>query len=77
MRHATKRALAIVRGDDWTHLRADWRACDDGDMARWGAFGGALGYDEAEALLRGQHVTLPDCPRCAVLLDEALEKGRA
>lgn len=63
-------ALQLVSG-----ARRRARACDGSRIED--AHDGALDYDDAEALLRGERIDLPTCPRCAVLLDDALEKRRA
>lgn len=63
MIHVTKRALAYLYGQDYWAIEVGVQACD-------GAYGWVDDLVGIEALQQGS-TSLPDCPRCAVLLDSA------
>ena len=69
MRHLTKRALAMLAGWDTFGCPFNELACDGRpgaeDQVSW-----------AEAVARGLTPSnSPTCPRCSVLLDQALENA--
>lgn len=67
MRHATVQALDTIRPTRGHPL--PWRkACDPSGFAEGESFDSV----EAIQLINGVGGVLPDCPRCSVLLDEAL-----
>lgn len=76
MRHATKQAVAALAGALKLPI-GNRRACDGKRIASGDPINGAaFGLRDAVGLLAGYAVTLPDCPRCAVLLDQELEGRR-
>lgn len=78
--HATKRAIAVVAGLPVGELPEDARACD-------GRRSVPLGRSPVRVFTRGDAIELarsderprtwPDCPKCLVLLDGALEARHA
>lgn len=63
MIHATKRAIALLRGEPTENVEMGVQACD-------GAYGVVEDMVGVEAIAGGS-THLPDCPECAVLWDAA------
>lgn len=65
MKHTTKRALVLLAGNDWECVEPAVLACT-------GGYGDVEVLVGVESILRGSN-RVPDCPRCAVLWDQAIE----
>jgi hypothetical protein len=67
VRHATKRGLLLLAGDDWKTVEPAMLACNGthGDSAE------LVGVES----IKGGSPLLPDCPTCAVLWDQAITAG--